>query len=54
MQTECFLKHKNKTCCLVWIDPANGKLPRLSPKEQDLLPFLGAADTKWGLTPIVL
>ena len=44
IQTEYYLKHKDETCGLMWIDPADGKLLRFSAKDPALLPFLGTAD----------
>ena len=45
IRTEYYLKHKDETCGLMWIDPADGKLLRFSAKNPALLPFLGTADT---------
>ena len=44
IQTDYYLKHKNDTCGLVRIDPADGKLLHFSIKEPQMLPFLGSAD----------
>ena len=36
IQTEYYLKHKDETCGLMWIDPDDGKLLRFSAKNPAL------------------